>query len=201
MFDLYGVSHPTGCMSWYDFEQLLYKFPQKNDDGPIKSLFLQDQDYLDVVQLAFVIGSSKKIKLMNPTTLEITINTNEWKEAFQIAMDCFRSGRINNLQSSSGELEYFASSNMFINGTAAMTISDLNTLQTHTLAKLHVKNYKEMNIGIVTIPIDPRNSEINPFFNIPTVYSINQHTSNLNDSWELIKFINGDEPLSKGKGI
>ncbi len=195
LFAKYGIEVPHDGMTWQEILDTARRFPTDGDkDSRVYGL---GTNYgMDLEQLASQIATTQGLKYINTDTMKITLNTDSWKQTYQMAMDAMDSQAIYNPGDNrfqGGSIEDYYKSQLFMMGRMAMTIDGSYLLQNLKETQNYVKDYKPFQIGAVAGPVNPADPEIsrNIFFN--DIFGIRANSPNADAAWEFIKFINGEK--------
>ncbi|UJF32850.1 ABC transporter substrate-binding protein [Paenibacillus hexagrammi] len=202
LFEKYGVPLPSNQMSWNDVLNLAKRFPT-DGQGDERVYGLSAFSYMgDGIgyQLMNSIGMTEGLTYLDPENMQVTLQTDGWKQALETAVDAVKSGvlyiRNNDNQSMNnpGSYEDFLLQNQFVAGKAAMTIDGNYIMQNLQEAKERLKDkFKPFNWDTVTVPVNPQNKEYSTSVTVTQIFGINAQSSNLRAAWEFVKYINGDE--------
>jgi multiple sugar transport system substrate-binding protein len=196
LFERHGVPLPKDEMSWEELLELARRFPTTGDDSSrVYGFSLGNLD--SVFRFAMMIGSTKGLSFADPDTLTMTMNTDGWKKAAQLALDSYKSNAIYrpnpNQQFRGGSMEEYYKQEPFIGGKVAMMLSGTYYMESLKQAKTALKD-DAPQWDLVTIPVDPNNPEGSPSsFNIGQIFAINSQSPNLRAAWEFVKYINDAE--------
>lgn len=194
LFKKYGVEIPRDGIGWQEMLDLARRFPSDGDEKSRVYGFGR-QYSMQVDSLAQSIASTAGLKDINTDTLKVTVNTDSWKKAYQMAIDAIESKAIYNTKNefNGGSTEEYYKSQPFLMGRMAMTIGSPYELQNIKEAKNAIKDYKPFELGIVAGPVDPATPDIDRSMGVADIFAIRANSANTDAAWEFIKFINGDE--------
>lgn len=195
LFNKYGIDPPQNNVTWQEILDLARRFPTDGDaDSRVYGFGAQYR--MDLSNLASMISSTEGLNYINPDTMKVTINTDAWKRAFKLAFDALESGGVYNPEDggfSSGSMEDYYKSQLFLMGRMAMTIGDPYTLRNMKEARSNLKDYTPFEIGIVAGPVDPADPETSRNIYFSEIFGIRADSPNADAAWDFIKFINGEE--------
>ncbi|MFD1179378.1 ABC transporter substrate-binding protein [Paenibacillus puldeungensis] len=194
LFKKYGVEIPHDGMTWQELLDTARRFPTDGDEKT-RIYGFGEQYSMQINDLAQSIASTEGLKAINPDTLKVTINTDSWKKAYQMAIDAIDSKAVYNPKDNfnGGPMEEYYKSQPFIMGRMAMTMGSSYDLQNYKDAKTAIKDYKPFELGIVAGPVDPAAPDITRNTGVGELFAIRANSPNTDAAWEFIKFINGDE--------
>lgn len=199
LFEQNGIEFPKDQMSWSEVLELAKRFPNTGDaDKRIYGFFQNNNGQASVYQLASMIGLTEKLTMMDPESLKVTINTDNWKRVFQTSIDAINSKAMNsntaennNMQGST--YEDYLKKDYFISGRAAMTINSFYIFEQIKQAKEQIKDYKPFNWDIVTVPVDPKNPDRTTNFGVSELFAINAQSTQQRAAWGFVKYLNSDD--------
>lgn len=200
LFAKYGIEVPHDGMTWQEILDTARRFPTDGDTD--SRVYGFGTNYgMSMDQLASNIAATQGLKHINTDTMQVTLNTDSWKQAYKLAMDAIDSQAIYNPGDDgfqSGSMEDYYKSQMFMMGRMAMTVDSFYLLQNLKDAQNQVKDYKPFQLGAVAGPVDPADPETSRSIFFSDIFSIRANSPNADAAWEFIKFING-EKLAKIK--
>jgi len=196
MFEKNGVPLPKDMMSWEELLELAKRFPTSGDESSrIYGLALNN--YSDnVFVYARMIGDTKGLSFVDAESSKVTIQTDGWKKAAQLAIDALKSGTIYrpspDKQFRGGPIEEYYKSDPFIGGKAAMMISGSYLMDNLKQAKSYLKD-QAPDWDVVTLPVDPQNPDAATGMSIYQLFAVNAQSANLRAAWEFVKYVNDNE--------
>lgn len=200
LFEQNGIEFPRDKMSWSEVLDLAKRFPNTGEpDKRIYGFFQNNYGQSSVYQFASMIGATEKLSMVDPESLKVTINTEDWKRAFQTSIDAINSKAMNsttaenNNNNQSFSYEDYLKKDYFITGRAAMTINSYYIFEQIKQAKEQMKDYKPFNWEIVTVPVDPKNPDVTTSFGLSELFAINAQSTEQRAAWEFVKYLNSDD--------
>ncbi|QGQ94070.1 extracellular solute-binding protein [Paenibacillus psychroresistens] len=198
LFEQNGIEVPRDQMSWSEVLDLAKRFPiSGEEDKRIFGFFQNNYGQTSVYQFASMIARTEKLSAVDPESLKVTINTDDWKKIFQTSIDALNSKAMNSTQPENNNMQQtmgdYLKRDYFVSGRAAMTIGSFYLLDQFKQAKDQIKDYKPFNWEMVTVPVDPKNPDITTGFGIYELYAINAQSTVQRAAWEFIKYLNSDE--------
>lgn len=195
LFKKYGVDLPHDGMTWQNIIDTARRFPTDGDDET-RIYGYGSQGTLNVDTIAQEIANTEGLRAINPETMKITINTDSWKKAYQLALDVVNSGAAYNPKAGGvvgGTIEDYYKSQLFLTGRMAITTGNSSMLQTIQEASTQIRDYKPFELGMVAGPVDPAEPDATREVNFDGIFGIRANSPNLDAAWEFLKFVNGEE--------
>jgi multiple sugar transport system substrate-binding protein len=201
LFEKYGVPLPKDQMSWDEVLQLAKRFPA-DGKGADRVYGLSAYSYAKESMGFYYmsgIGSTMGLRTVDPDSMNVTMNTDGWKQALRLTADALKSGALyapaSDKQDAKQPLgfEDYLKSNPFVAGQAAMTIDGSYLMDNLQRAKEVVKDYKPFNWDLVTVPVDPQNPNVSNSVSVSNLFAVSAAASNTRAAWELVKYLNSDE--------
>ncbi|MNO40456.1 Bacterial extracellular solute-binding protein [compost metagenome] len=194
LFKKYGVELPHDGMSWQEIFDLAKRFPTDGDKDTRVYGFGTDYN-MTLNNMGQTISNTQGLKDVNADTLKVTVNTDSWKQVYQLAMDALESNTIYNPEPTTGAImmEDYFKKQLFIMGRVAMTTSGSYMLQNMQQAKAAIADFKPFELGIAAGPVDPAEPDATRDIYINEVFAINANSPNVDAAWEFLKFINGED--------
>jgi multiple sugar transport system substrate-binding protein len=200
LFEQNGIELPRDQMSWSEVLELAKRFPTTGDeDKRIYGFFQNNYGQSSVYQFASMIGATEKLSIVDPESLKVTIDNDNWKRVFQTSIDALNSKAMNsnkpetNNNMQAGSYEDYLKKDYFITGRAAMTIGSYYMFDQFKQAKDQMKDFKQFNWDMVTVPVDPKNPDVTSSFGVNELFAINAKSTQQRAAWEFIKYLNSDE--------
>ena len=195
LFDRFGIDYPTDRMSWEDVLNLAGRFPTDgSDEDRIYGLHLGTAN---VQQVASQIGATLGLQVVNPADNRVSINTDSWVQAYEMALKAIRSGMLYQHDPSnfSDNMSYedFLLRDPFIGGKAAMSVSSSYLILQIREAAGIVPDRMVKNWGLVTVPVDPANPDYSNAVTIHDIFAINAESANREAAWAFIRYLHSDE--------
>ncbi|MCM3699803.1 ABC transporter substrate-binding protein [Paenibacillus macerans] len=202
LFEQYGIEPPHDGMTWQEMLDLAGRFPTDGDEqsriyGGFTCFGLNKENPLD--ELGTRIGLSMGLKAVNLDTMQVTMDTEGWKQAYEQAQAALSTNTLHKGEFNADE--DFDGQQLFAKGRQAMLIDDEPSWAYSVLdyIKSGKSGVKPFRVGMVVGPVDPSNQEITRDLNLGNdyVYAIRASSSNIDAAWELLKFMQGDDVASK----
>ncbi|SDF80430.1 multiple sugar transport system substrate-binding protein [Fontibacillus panacisegetis] len=196
LFKKYGIELPHDGMTWENIYDLARRFPTEGD-GNTRVYGYGEQFSMSFNRIVQNIANNEGIMMVNPNTLEVTINTESWRKMYQLVLDGLNSNTvyIPEQNGSKGVVtpEDQLKNQPFIMGRFAMVVGGPYTLEQIKQAKTSVQNYKPFELGMVTGPVNSADPERSSTFFLYQIMTIRANSTNVEAAWEFIKFANGEE--------
>lgn len=194
LFLEYGIEPPTNSMSWEEIFALAKLFPnQENDQAQILGFGLPM--YSQYADLAYTIGLTNGLSMLNEDRSQILLHTDSWKQVFQTVIDVADTDSVllpdaQNLLATSQD---YYNDDPFISGRLAMKLVNSYEIQMLTEAEQVVGKENMPRWDIVTAPVAPNNRNQSNSFNIPQIYAIHTESANIEAAWQFIQYIHSAE--------
>ncbi|MBD2872393.1 ABC transporter substrate-binding protein [Paenibacillus arenilitoris] len=188
LFDTYKIPYPFDGMTWKELFNLAQLFPETDSQG--ERIYGYSTNYYEHIAFASFLraGQTEGLAFIDPNTLELTINTNEWKAIGEYIIEAFRSGKI--LAAEEGSSDTFQHSPI-ITGRSAMELSGQTTAYNFDNV---VQQYgmKPIQWGMVTVPVSSVDSSSSDYYQINEIYGLSLGSLHKDEAWKFIKFIVSD---------
>jgi multiple sugar transport system substrate-binding protein len=197
MFTKYGVTPPEDKMSWEQLLQLAARFP--TDGAKEDRVYGLKAGYnSNLYYFGQMIGSSLGLSYINPASMQMTLNTDAWKSAYETANNAIKSGSLyveepNNGMMGDGSYESYLLRDPFISGKVAMTIESNYLMDQIKEAKNVLKDKAIQNWDLVTVPVNPQSPDESSGMSISQIFAIDSQSTNPEAAWKFVSYINGDE--------
>ncbi|MBA9086182.1 multiple sugar transport system substrate-binding protein [Fontibacillus solani] len=196
LFKKYGIKLPHDGMTWENIYDLARRFPTEGDDNT-RVYGYGEQYSMSFNSIVLNMARTEGIMMVNPNTLEVTMNTESWRKMYQLVLDGLNSNTvyIPEQNGSKGVVtpEDQFKNQSFIMGRLAMILGGPNTLEQIKQAKTSVQNYKPFELGMVTGPVNSADPERSSTFYLYQIMTIRANSTKVEAAWEFIKFVNGEE--------
>jgi multiple sugar transport system substrate-binding protein len=197
LFTKYKVPFPEDRMSWESLLQLAARFPttgtKENRIYGLKPGYNPNLYYFGLS-----IGTSQGLSYINPSTKQLTFNTDSWKAAFETANKAMKSGTLytenpNSSMVQNSTYESYLLRDPFIGGKVAMTMDGNYLMDQIKEAKNVIKEKGIQNWDVVTVPVNPQQPDESTAMSINQIFAIDAKSSNAEAAWKFISYVNGDE--------
>lgn len=195
LFEQHGVQLPQDQMSWDEMLELAMRFPT---DGGEERIYGMKAGYEgSVVEMATMIAATHGLSFIEPGQMQVLINTDAWKSAFQTALDAVQSGAIYvqdpNFWGGGGTYEEYLMQDPFISGKLAMSAESYYYISQLDSAKSYLADKGIQNWDIVTMPVDPNNPDVSPHVHLSSIFAINANSPNIEAAEQFIRYLHSDE--------
>lgn len=199
LFTKYDVPFPEDRMSWKSLLELAAQFPTTGT-AEERVYGLKAGYNNGLYQFGQSIGASQGLSYVNPTNMQMTINTDSWKTVFETAQTAIESGTLymddpNRMMSEQITYESHLLRDPFIGGKVAMTMDASYLMEQIKEAKSNntVNDKAIKNWDLVTMPVNPQNPDESSSMSIHQIFAIDAKSTNPEAAWKFISYINSDE--------
>ncbi|QJD85345.1 ABC transporter substrate-binding protein [Cohnella herbarum] len=197
LFAKHGVTLPKDRMSWEEVLQLAARFPTTGSkEDRVYGFKAGYQTSLYYFGLS--IGTSQGLSYINPTTMQMMINSDSWKRVFEMADKAIKSGSLYiedpNQNGGGGSYEEYLLRDAFIGGKVAMVMEGNYLMNQIKEAKNVLKEGKGVqNWDVVTVPVNPQAPDESTGMSLSQIFAIDAKTANADAAWQFVSYINGDD--------
>ncbi|WP_127532003.1 ABC transporter substrate-binding protein [Paenibacillus kobensis] len=196
LLDRYHVPYPEQASSWSDLMKLTTQLSNavKNESSGIVPFLDPGKNDPEekLFWLIYNAGQSEGLQLIQPQTLEVTANSDGWKELAGSFIDAYKQGGISNEeyeQVGTIKLEQGVTDESrykpFLDGRAAFVLGDPSLI--YMLNKANSSWW-----GIAN---QPGSQQL--YSQISEMYGINSNSSHTAEAWKLIEYLTGDENIQE----
>ncbi|AFH60042.1 hypothetical protein B2K_04785 [Paenibacillus mucilaginosus K02] len=206
LFEKHGVPLPKDGMSWAEVLELAKRFPTDGQSEERVYGYGENNSFMggggDPMGFRYftMIGHTQGLSYLDPKREKVTLQTEGWKQALQLAVDGIQSGALYDpakgpqIDFSKGvSREEMLERNPFVSGRIAMTVEGAYLISELERAKDIRKDKEPVNWDIVTVPVDPQNPGTSNALSISEVFSVRSDSPNARAAWEFVKYINSEE--------
>lgn len=192
LFDEHGIPHPTDGMSWSDLFALARRFPDRGTDG--RELYGLQLNFYRQVPLNTILkaGETRQLSYLEPSTLQVVMNTDEWKAIWDAAVPAFRAGVIYDKALDDNDRDHPP----FYTQNAAMMIASSSAAYDFASFSAFA-DVPPVNWGMVTAPVDPERPDYAPVYSIHEFFGVSAASDKAAQAFELIQFIATDPDNSR----
>ncbi|MNZ61248.1 sn-glycerol-3-phosphate-binding periplasmic protein UgpB precursor [compost metagenome] len=198
MFTDAGVEPPTDNMTWDDVfnkASLVAKGEGKDRVYGFSFNRYKGNDAFWDMQYNYVSGL--QLKVYDDKAENMTVSSPQWVKVWETISKLSKDKIIPGANLNDPNETWSAvSSDLFLSGKVAMTVSESNFVNeiadaNNNAAK--IKNFTPIDWDVVTVPVHPENPGVggNIWYNY--TFSINSSAANPETAWEFIQFVNGEE--------
>jgi len=187
LFMKFQIPLPVDSMSWSDVLLLARRFPSDGNEETRVYGFMYSAYSLDPFEFGVLIGGSMGLDYVDGTRMQMTIDTPQWKEVFQLVLDTMKSGVLYQggptLQPGMS-YEEALKQDPFISGKVAMTVAAGDMM---TKLQNLPNGVTPPDWDIVSAPGGAGGLELGDIF------SIYNGSALIDASWDFIRYVNGDD--------
>ncbi|RIE03633.1 extracellular solute-binding protein [Cohnella faecalis] len=196
LFQKYSVDLPTDKMSWEQMLQLAQRFPTTGSkEERVYGLSLGYNS--DPYQFGSMIGASSNLNFVNPTTAQVTINTDAWKKTFDLAFKALKSGALHtqdpSAPSATSSYEDYLLQDPFVAGKVAMKLEGNYLIDQIKQAQQQVKDKAIKNWDMVTVPVNPQAPDSSPNVGLSQFFAVSSQSANADAAKEFLQYVMSDE--------
>lgn len=187
LFMQHQIPLPTDSMSWSDVLLLARRFPADGNEETRVYGFMYSAYSLNPFEFAVLIGGSMGLDYVDGTRMQVTIDTPQWKEVFQLVLDTMKSGVLYQGGPTSQPgmtYEEVLKQDPFISGKVAMTVAAGDMM---TKLQTLPNGVTPPDWDIVSAPGGAGGMEVGDIF------SIYNGSALMDASWDFIRYVNGDD--------
>jgi len=194
-----GVPFPTDGMTWQDMFELARRVTVKDKDNPVYGFSFNTYYGGGIWDNFHNIGTYTAplgMKWIDADTLTMTANTKEWQEVWKLFTDLYKEGVFPQEPDWNKPREGPVAWDMFLSGEIAMAIVSSNYLTDVISANNNadrIEGFEPIDWDVVTVPTHPEAPGIGTNISYDAVFAINAKAENLEDAWEFIKFVTGED--------
>lgn len=195
LFLEYGIEPPTNSMSWEEIIALARLFPNEGSNDQTRVFGFGLPMYSQYADLAYSMGYTNGLSMLNEDRSQIMLHTNSWKEVFQSIVEVAASDSVllPDTQDVLTMSQDYYKEDPFISGRLAMKLVNSYEIQMLTEAERVVGEENMPRWDIVSAPVAPNNRNQSNFFNIPQIYAINAESANIEAAWQFIHYIHSED--------
>ncbi|MFC5403526.1 ABC transporter substrate-binding protein [Cohnella soli] len=196
LFKNHGVPFPEDKMTWEQVLQLAQRFPTTGTDKD-RVYGMKVGYQTDLYNLGMMIGSSEGLTFFNPSTKQLTLNTDSWKKAFETADKAIKSGALYsedpNRPNSGSTYEDYLLQDPFIGGKVAMLIEGNYMMDQLKEKDKRLKDKGVQNWDLVTMPVNPQAPDETTSMSLYQIMAIDAKSPNAEAAWKFLSYVTGDE--------
>ena len=204
LFDEYNVPYPTDQMTWTEVINLANLFPKDGD--PLDRVFGLKMGWgKDLNEMINLLANTEGLKVFDENTLQMTIDTPAWASIVEQAQSLLKSDVLfyDDMLWGGGEdgIVYFKQDESnygmdpFMSGRLAMRVDGNYFVNQIEDAKTYAQNPEDIieNWDLVTAPVGSQTPDSSFYTNYYNLFAINATTTNVEEAWNFIAYITGDE--------
>lgn len=194
-----GVEPPTDNMTWDEVFALAARVSKPEGKKPVYGFSFSSQRWGDPFNDLNIYTNPLQLSYFDDAGEKMTVDTDEWEKVwnklYQLQKDKVTPPTREDYQPDQQEQGPF-SHDRFMNGSIGMSVMNywqLEQLIDANKNAAQIKNYTAIDWDVVTMPSHPEYPGVVPGVTISGLMGINAKSTNVEDAWELIKFINSPE--------
>ncbi|WP_334076958.1 ABC transporter substrate-binding protein [Paenibacillus sanfengchensis] len=194
LFKQYGIDPPHDNMTWQEILDLAGRFPV--DGGKQQRVYGLSVPFVQTVDsLAERIAGTDGLSAVNPETMQVTLNTDSWRNVWEMAITGVRSSAIYlpDTPFYGGSLQDYLDNDLFLQGRVAMKLDDASLLETLGSLTNTMPKYKAFSFDTVTGPVDPADRSASRDVEVGQIFAIRSGTPNPEAAWDFVKYVNSEE--------
>jgi multiple sugar transport system substrate-binding protein len=200
LFEEYGIPFPTDQMTWSEVIDLAKMFP--TDGEPMDRVYGLKMGWnKDLNELVTVLSQGESLRMFDPDTLQMTIDTPAWNSLVETAQSVLSSNSLffeSDMYNDDGYMNYegdYYSRDPFFAGRMAMRLDGNYFINDLENLKNHAENPDDLiqNWDMVTAPVSSSNPEESSYINYYNIFAINNTSTNVEQAWNFISYITGDD--------
>lgn len=139
------------------------------------------------------VGQTEGLQFINPETLKVNFQSDEWKTIFSDVIQLFQYNVVYDQEDTmTGEIV----PSPMLTGKAAMEIQSYSTAYNFDAHSQFV-GAPTIKWDMVTVPVATRMSDQSDYYDIQEIYGISSTANHAEEAWKLIEFITGDTQKMK----
>lgn len=194
-----AVEFPTDGMTWQEMFDLARRVTVKDEKKPIHGFsfnYWYGGGLWDLFQNMNYYTAPLGLKWVDEETLQMTTNTPAWQTVWKTFVDLYNEGVFPGEPDYSVPREGPVAWDIFLSGEAAMVVVPYQYLTDVIFANNNadrIENFTPFEWDVVTIPTHPEAPGVGSSVGYEAIFAINANAENLDDAWEFIKFVTGEE--------
>jgi multiple sugar transport system substrate-binding protein len=185
---------------------LAQRVAKPDAEKPIYGFSFTYTRWMDMLGDITVYTNPLELRYFDEAGEKMTVNTPEWEKVwtklYQLQKDkVIPPARDKNRIKPEERWPFWQ--DRFMSGELAMTIKSYGELERMIDANQNasnIKNYTPIDFDVITIPNHPENPGVVPNVHLSGLMGISSKATNVEDAWELLKFINSPEWAKVKKG-
>jgi len=184
-----GVPLPEGPMTWREVLTLARRFavPGRSEEDPVGLHMLRVTD--SPYDLAMRIAGTEGLRLADPQSGDLKLQTGSWGEVFRLVTEAYRNGTVASVpisgrETDSGVVIYpedMKRANLFLQGKAAMTVGGPDLMQ-------DLKAAVSFELGVVPGPVHTHLPDAVGGFALGDIFAIPATSGQPEAAWEAMRF-------------
>jgi len=196
-----AVPFPTDGMTWQEMFELARRVTVKDEENPVYGFAFERyygnggiwglQRYM-TNNYTMPLG----MKWIDEETLTMKVNTPAWQGVWKLFTDLYKEGVLPQEPDWSKPRDNPYAWDMFLSGEVAMTIVPYTYLWEIISANNNadrIDGFEPIDWDVVTVPTHPEAPGVGTEIYYDGLFAINAKAENMEDAWEFIKFITGEQ--------
>jgi len=196
MFVKYGVPFPEDRMSWEQLLQLASRFPT-DGEGDQRVYGLKTDYENGLSGLVRSIGGAMGLSYFNASSLQMTVDSDSWRNVFELANQALRAGYIYEREERnwavSMSYDDYLFQDPFIDSKVAMSLDGHYLMNQIKSAQAANEERAVRNWDVVTVPVDPKNPNVTDTTAVDQILAIDVQSPNASAAWKFVQYVNSDE--------
>lgn len=194
-----GVEFPTDGMTWQEMFDLARRVTVNDENNPVYGFAFNNWYGGGIYELFYNMSLYTQplgLKWIDEETLQMTANTPGWQEVWQTFADLYKEGVFPKEPDYSKPREGRFAWDVFLSGEAAMAVvsySYLNEVITANNSAANIEGYEPIDWDVVSLPTHPEAPGVGSNITYYGIFAINANAENVEDAWEFIKFVTGED--------
>lgn len=196
-----GVPFPTDGMTWQEMFELARRVSVDHEDKPVYGFgfntYFGDGGPWNLFHNMNQYVRPLGLKWVDDESLKMTANTDAWHDVWNTMVDLYRDKVLPQEPDwSSIDTNNPVAWDLFLSGQLAMAIVPYSYLTDIIYANQQadrIEGFTPIDWDVVTVPVHPEEPGVGLDMYYNGIFAINARAENLEDAWNFIKFINGEE--------
>lgn len=177
LFKAHHIDLPRNQMTWEELFSLASRFSELGTkEEPVYGLSL----HVPVTMMNLLnVAQTDSLRVIDARGERLQFDTEGWRRVFRLVAEAIKTGT---LYTSGPEVTAKnLLENPFSQGRVAMTIKEPSMSS--------IRGSSTFEIGVVTMPVNPMQPDINPFLSYPDLFAIHQRSENKRLAWEMLSYM------------
>ncbi|MBD8497372.1 extracellular solute-binding protein [Paenibacillus sp. CAU 1523] len=199
LFQDAGVEFPKDGMTWDEVFTLAARVSKgEGADRKYGFSFNTYGSNYHTIKNAYI--NPLQLQVFDSKAEKMLVNSDKWLQVWDNMSKLFKNKIVpgqeiwnsDNAQINEGPFAY----DLFMSGRLAMTVSDLNYINSETIPAMQnpskIKNFKPFEWDVVTIPFHAEAPQVTGLVHLKDIFAINAKATNAGDAWDFVRYVNGD---------
>lgn len=204
VFEEIGVELPTDNMTWDDVFELARQVAHGEGVERVYGFNFTSRMYNSLLDNISVYTAPLNMQMMDEEQETLLVDSQQWIDTLNKIMGLYDEDiipseqKMYEMRREMGDAwgNSMFSYDLFLSGKLAMAIIDYYQLSDIISANQNaqnIENFDPIQWDVVTVPVHPEYPNVGGFVDMSPIMAINANAANVEDAWELIKFINSKE--------